>query len=116
MRSLLLDTVAWDLALDTAGNIAVASNPYAMAQDAATAIRTYQGEVYYNTADGVPYRDQILGQQVPLSLVRAYLEAAALTVPGVVQAQAFFTRLEGRRLSGQVQITGRTGALSAASF
>ncbi|KMO33914.1 hypothetical protein VQ02_19970 [Methylobacterium variabile] len=116
MRSLLLDTVTWDLALDTSGSIAVASNPYAMAQDAACAIRTYQGEVYYNTADGVPYRDQILGQQVPLSLVRAYLEAAALTVPGVVQAQAFFTRFEGRRLSGQVQITDRTGALSAASF
>ena len=27
MRSLLLDTVTWDLALDTAGNIAVASDP-----------------------------------------------------------------------------------------
>jgi hypothetical protein len=116
MRSLLLDTVTWDLCQDTSGNIAVASNPYAMAQDAATAIRTWQGDVYYDTTAGIPYRDQILGQQVPLSLVRSYIEAAALTVPGVVQAQAFFTRFEGRRLSGQVQITDRTGALSAASF
>ena len=116
MRSLLLDTVTWDLCLDTAGNVAVASNPYAMAQDAACAIRTYQGEVYYNTADGVPYREQILGQQIPLSLVRAYLEAAALTVPGVVEARALFTRFEGRRLSGQVQISDRNGNLSAASF
>lgn len=116
MRSLLLDTVTWDLCQDTAGNIAVASNPYAMAQDAACAIRTWQGEVYYNTADGVPYRDQILGQQVPLALVRSYLEAAALTVPGVVETRAFFTRFEGRHLSGQVQIADRTGRLSAAAF
>jgi hypothetical protein len=116
MRSLLLDTVSWDLALDTSGNIAVASNPYAMAQDAACAIRTWQGDVYYDTTAGIPYRDQILGQQVPLALVRSYLEAAALTVPGVVEARAFFTRFEGRRLAGQVQITDRAGALSAATF
>lgn len=116
MRSLLLDTQTWDLCQDTSGNIACASNPYAMAQDAATAIRTWRGDVYYDTTAGIPYRDQILGQQVPLSLVRSYLETEALTVPGVVQARAFFTRFEGRHLSGQVQITDRTGALSAAAF
>ena len=116
MRSLLLDTVAWDICLDTSGNIAVASNPYAMAQDAACAIRTWQGDVYYDTRAGIPYRDQILGQQIPLALVRSYLETEALTVPGVVQARAYFTRFEGRRLAGQVQIADRTGALSAAAF
>lgn len=116
MRTLLLDQVTWDLCLDVAGNIAVADDPYALAQDAATAIRTFQGECYYNTLDGVPYRAAILGQQVPLPLVRAYLEAAARTVPGVTSARCFFTRFEDRRLAGQVQITDRDGALSATSF
>jgi hypothetical protein len=32
MRTLLLDTVAWDLVLDVNGNIAVADEPYALAQ------------------------------------------------------------------------------------
>ncbi len=50
-----LDTVAWDLTVDTTGNIAVASNPYSMAQDAASAIRTFQGEVYYDTTLGIPF-------------------------------------------------------------
>lgn len=31
--TLLLDTLAWDLAVDAAGNIAVATEPYSLAQD-----------------------------------------------------------------------------------
>jgi hypothetical protein len=116
MRSLLLDTVKWDLCLDAAGNIAVASNPYALAQDAACAIRTFQGEVFYNTRDGLPYWESVLGKFPPLALMREYFIAAAMTVPGVVAARVYFLSWEGRRLKGQVQITDKAGVISAASF
>lgn len=116
MRTLLLDTKTWDLCLDTAGNIAVASEPYALAQDAACAIRTFQGEVYYDVADGVPYWASILGRRPPTALVRSYLEEAARTVPGVATARCLFTGHADRRLMGQVQITATDGTISAAGF
>ena len=42
MKTLLLRPDTWDLTLDSAGNIAVAENPYALAQDAASAIKLFQ--------------------------------------------------------------------------
>ena len=114
--TLLLDTAAWDLCVDLDGNIAVASEPYALAQDAASAIRTFEGEVWYNRALGIPYWTQILGYAPPLSLMRAYFVAAALTVPDVVSAACFFLAITNRKVTGQVQITSTDGTLSAAAF
>lgn len=116
MRSLLLDTVTWDLAIDTAGNIAVATDPYAMAQDAANACRLFAGELYFDTVPGVPYFSEILGQSPPVSLVKAYLVRAALRVPGVVSAQVFISEWTDRTIRGQVQITDANGTTSAAGF
>ena len=39
--TLLLDPDTWDLTVDNNGNIAVAAPPYAVAQDVASAIRTF---------------------------------------------------------------------------
>jgi hypothetical protein len=116
MQTLLLDTELWDIAVDTAGNIAVASEPYALAQDAASAIRTFEGEVYYNTLLGIPYFTQILGYAPPITLMKANFNEAALTVPGVVTSQCFITSWEDRVVRGQVQITDEDGNTSAASF
>lgn len=114
--TLLLDTKAWDLCLDVSGNIAVATEPYAQAQDAASSIRTFASEVYYDQNRGVPYFDQILGHAPPLSLMKTYFEAAALLVPGIVQARAFLTGYKDRRVTGQVQIKDTAGQVSAAGF
>jgi len=116
MNTLLLDTVAWDLVLDANGNIAVASAPYALAQDAASAIRTFAGEVYYDTTQGIPYFGQILGKFPPVSLMKAQFEAAAMTVPSVTAAKAFITGFANRKVTGQVQITDALGATSVAGF
>lgn len=110
--TLLLDTAAWDLVLDANSNIAVASEPYSLAQDAASAIKTFLGECYWDTTVGVPYITQILGKNIPLSLLRQMLVNAALTVPGVVSAQVFISSLTGRILSGQVQVVSTTGHVS----
>lgn len=116
MNTLLLDRTTWDLCLDAYGNIAMAAPPYALAQDAASAIRTFQGEVYYDTTLGIPYFDQILGQFPSLQLMKAQFVAAAMTVPGVVSAVCYIDSIAGRTVTGQVQVTDSTGTVSAASF
>lgn len=115
MKTLLLDRTAWDLVLDAAGNIALASEPYAIAQDVASAIRLFKGEAYYDTSQGVPYWEQFLGQRPPLSLVKAEVVKAALTVPGVLDARCFLASFTNRTLTGQVQVKTSTSALAASS-
>ncbi len=114
--TLLLDQTTWDIFLDAGGNIAVASPPYAIAQDVATACRTFLGEVYYDTTLGVPWRQTILGKLPPLGLVKQQIVNAALTVPGVTNPVVYFTSFSNRKLSGQIQFTDPTGATQAAAF
>jgi hypothetical protein len=106
----------WDLTLDANGNLAIASPPYALAQDAASECRLFAGEAYYDTTRGVPYWGQVLGLAPPLALVRQYLVRAALLVPGVIGASVYFTAFTHRKLSGQVQVTDRAGTTVAAGF
>lgn len=116
MNTLLLDRTAWDLVLDAAGNIAMASNPYAVAQDVASAIKLFRGELFYDTAKGIPYWTEVLGQLPPLALVRERLRAAALTVPDVTDAIPTITAFENRRLSGYVEVTLANGTTSTITF
>lgn len=116
MKTLLLDNTTWDLVLDLNGNIALADDPYATAQDAASAIKTFLGEVWYDTSQGVPYFTQILNQFPSLQTVRAALIAAAMTVPGVTSAKCFFSAFENRRLSGQIQIVSASGVTAIIGF
>ena len=115
--TLLLDRSTWDLVLTSGGDIAVASEPYSLSQDAASAIKTFLGEVFWDTTIGVPYLTQIFGKNPPLALLKAQFEAAAETVPGVASAKCFITQLTGRVVSGQVQVTSvATGQVTAANF
>ena len=84
MNTLLLDVGLWDLTLDADGNIAVAAEPYALAQDVASACRTVLGEVYYNVSLGVDYFGQLFGKTPPAAIFQEQFVAAALTVPDVV--------------------------------
>jgi hypothetical protein len=117
--TLLLDTVAWDLVLDIDNDIAVASDPYSQAQDAASAIRLFAGEAWYDTTQGVPYWTQILGQLPPLSLIKSALTTAALSVlPSGTKVAVFITGLAAttRQLTGQIQITTDDGQTATALF
>jgi hypothetical protein len=114
--SLFLDINSWDNTVDVNGNIAVAGPPYSQAQDASSAIRTWLGEVYYNTVDGVPYQS-ILGEGAPnVPLLKAQLVTAAKSVPGVVSAVVFIQSITQRNVSGQVQITNSSGQTATAAF
>lgn len=114
--TLLLDVGAWDLVLDASGNLAIAGPPYSLAQDAASAIRLFQGELWYDVTQGVPYWQRILGKWPPLSLMKAKFTAAALTVPGVVSAQCFIASITERKVTGQVQIKDADGNTAMAGF
>lgn len=116
MKTLLLDQSAWDLVLDASGNIAVADAPYAVAQDVASAVRVQLGELWYDTAQGVPYLPDILGQVPNLPFIKAQIEKAALTVPTVAQARCVFASFDNRVLTGQIQVIDDTGAAHNVSF
>lgn len=116
MNTLLLDRTTWDLCKDASGNIAMASDPYALAQDVASAVRTFLGECWYDTTKGVPYWSDILGHQPPLQLVKKDIVAAAMTVSGVASARCFITGLSGRTLTGQVQGTTLSGQPFSINF
>ena len=115
-NTLLLDQSAWDLVIDSAGNIAMATPPYALAQDVASAVRLFLGELWYNTPKGIPYFEDVLGHLPPLSLLTGYMETAALTVPGVVSAQVIISEFNSREITGQVQFIDETGAASGVTF
>lgn len=113
---MLLDRTAWDLVLDAAGNIALASSPYSAAQDVASAIKLFKGELFYNTVSGVPYWEEFLGHQPPLALVREHVQRAAMTVPEVVGAICTLTSFTDRALAGYVAITLQDGTTQTVSF
>lgn len=116
MTSLLLDQGDWDLVLDINGNLAVAAEPYALAQDVASAVRTQRGDLWYDTTFGVPYTPDIFGKAPNLQFVQQQVEAVALTVPGITAARCVFASLADRNLSGQVQVTDNSGTTALVNF
>jgi hypothetical protein len=102
--------------LDAKGNIALAAPPYALAQDVASAVRTFLGEVYYNTALGLPYEGSILGHLPPASLLTQLISNQALTISGVVTAQTFITSFDAGSVQGQVIFTDESGQTTVVTF
>jgi hypothetical protein len=116
MKSLLLDRSQWDLVLDASNNIAVCAQPYAISQDVANACRLFIGELWLDTTQGISYFKKILGHRPPMSYLRAKLEEAALTVPGVVKARAVITKFDQRTVTGQIQFIDANGVSRNVSF
>lgn len=116
LKTILLDPVTWDMLIDINGNIAVAEPPYSLAQDVASACSTFKGELLYDVDTGIPYFEDVLGQNIPLSLYAGYLERAALTVPGVVSAQADLVINSDRTITGTLNFIDESGALNNVQF
>lgn len=114
--TLLLDQTSWDLVLDANGNIALAGAPYSIAQDVASAIRTFLGECWYDTSQGLPYFQQVFGKYPPLSYVKQLIVNAALSVPNVASAQVVFSGLKDRVLTGQIQVIDTDGQQLGVKF
>lgn len=117
LSTLLLDQSAWDLVLDSNGNIALAAPPYALAQDVASAVRTFLGELYYDTRQGIPYFQRILGRLPPASVITQLISnEARLRVPGVVTAQTVITSFNSGGVTGQIQFTDSSGETTVVNF
>ena len=109
MKTLALDQTTWDLFLDANGNWGIASEPYQVAQDASTAMRTFLGEKIFATGEGVPYLEELLGKAAPLQLVQSLMDAEALRAPGSKSASTeIFESVDGK-VSGGTKIITTTG-------
>lgn len=104
MDTLYLDPETWDLTADSYGNIAVASSPYATAQDVASECRLWAGEARYDATKGIPYEGSILGELPPPAKLIGWYKDAAEGVPGVEKATVILD-YGNRRLSGEIQCT-----------
>lgn len=116
MKTLLLDPQRWDLMVTAGHDVAVAAEPYALAQDAASAIKLFEGEDYYDISRGIPYFGEILGHWPTVRVMKAHFVRAAMTVPGVTAARCFIESIRDRRPKGQVQITNVNGSTSTVGF
>lgn len=117
-NTLLLDQTAWDLVLDANGDIALATPPYALAQDVASAVRTFLGELWYDTTQGLPYWTQILGKLPSSSLLIELINQVVLTVTGVVSSQTIITAFSPvtREVSGQIQFVDVNDQTTTVNF
>ena len=112
-----LNSTTWDLTLDPSNNIALQTGSAAIAQDVASVLRTFQGECWFDTSQGVPYLPEVIGQPYNTTLMSALYRQAALTVPDVVEATATFTSPSTARiLSGTVEVIDTAGQLLNAHF
>lgn len=117
MKTWLLDVTTWDICLDANGNWAIADAPYSLAQDVASAARTFLGDPWYDKSLGVDYFGRVLGNAPPLSLVQELLVQAALgAVPktadvyvksAVCVIQSFDPMT--REVTGQIQFVDSNG-------
>lgn len=105
-KSMLLNTDTWDLQLDDFGNIAQTENPYAVAQDVATACSTFAGECWYDTNLGLPYYEKILGHWPGTQYVNTKLQTEAKKLPYVQSATcSIIIGQSDRKASGVMVIT-----------
>jgi hypothetical protein len=107
---------SWDLTLDSNGNLAILSGPAAIAQDVASAISVFLGELYWDTTQGIPWLSDVLGQSYNPQLMVALLEKTALTVPGVVTAKAAINSYQNGMVSGSITVTDDTGTSQSVGF
>lgn len=108
MDTLYLDPQTWDLLTDSNGNIAMATDEYAIAQDVASAGLLWKGEHIYNSVRGIPYKNGILGQRPSIAMLADWYTTEGLTVPNVAAVNPVF-QFDQRKLSGQLQITTDNG-------
>lgn len=102
-------TKDWDLFLDGRGNIATKSDKEQIAQDVSSSCRVWRGEDIWNVNRGIPYKSEIMGQPVNISLLQAYANAEARRINDVQNAQAVITAFKNRVLIKDIIITTSDG-------
>lgn len=115
-KSLMLDLDEWDLTLDAAGNIAVTTDAYAVAQNVANAVRLFTDDAWYDPQRGIPHFMVDLGHRPDASVVRNRVRKAALGVDGVAAAVVTVAGEDDRVLGGNIELTLTTGEYASVDF
>lgn len=116
MRTLTLDLDTWDIGVDSAGQIAVSSGPYAIAQDVANACRLFTDDAWYDPRRGIPHFSIELGRIPNAAMLRQKLRQAALSVEGVADAKIESLTINDRVLTGDIRLTLTTGETANVAF
>ncbi len=115
-HTLLLDTEAWDLTLDSGGNIATTQDSYGIAQNVANAVRLFMNDAYYDPERGVPHFLIDLGVTPDMSVVRSRIRRASLSVDGVTDANVEITTITDRVMGGTIAVTTEEGDIVDVAF
>lgn len=116
--TLSLDVATWDLQLDALGNLSTVGDAtlgtqtgpgMRLAQDVATRVRAWRGEVYFDTRQGIDY-PRYLGLAPLIPQFQADCQAEALLVPECASALASFELDRATRtLGGVLSLSDQAG-------
>lgn len=98
----------WDIFSDASGQIALVSGAYAIAQNAANAVKLFKNDAYLAQTRGIPHFEIELGKAPAIAapILRTRIRETVLNVNGVTGAEVDLTFDEsGRVMGGEVQAT-----------
>lgn len=87
--AIAIDPVTSDIYLDGDGNLAMVQDAEAIGQHARLRLHTYEGEWYLDTACGVPWLSDVLGQNYDPALAESVVKAELLNTDGVTGIDGF---------------------------
>lgn len=106
-RTLELDE-KWDLMLTAGGDIALANDAFATAQNVANEARLFLNDAYFTQDQGAPYYNISLGQRTNSATVAAYWRKAASNVDdvrGITELIVNPVEIESRNLTGDIRFS-----------
>lgn len=107
--TLMLDD-SWDITLNSDGKIKVATDAYAIAQNASNAVRLFRNDAYFNASKGIPHFDIELGHsRAAVPVIESHMKKAMLAVEGVADAVAVLEVDKDRVAGGSAYITLQSG-------
>lgn len=112
MAYTLLLNDKWDIYVDGNGNIATTSDEYAIAQNAANAIRLFTNDAYFDQTRGIPHFQIELGKKAApaRSTLNNRMRKAVMAVEGVQDAEVLLEFNEQTRtFGGEVILTTVNG-------
>ena len=104
MKTIALDT-NWDIGIDNLRNIATVSGNDRLAQDVASSVRVFKGELPFDIDRGVNYAKPDENRET----LNYEMNEQARLVEGVADSVVVFEKLENRTLKPVVYVTNEEG-------
>ena len=105
MITLALRNSDWDLTIDDYGNIATKTSNNQLAQDVASSVRVFKGEIPFDKNRGISYNTP---DEIRYTL-RDDIKKQALLIDGIEEAVISFERIENRKANVIIYVTNENG-------